>query len=160
MPTTVSTVATNRPGTDGQAAPVGFAGRQARWCYIFAAILFVEACDGENKAVLINPTVRPFDDLVAYLGPQVNPYTGESYELTKAHFDELEALWVSRISMPERYFLLVQTGARTYSEGFRLRWDQVDWEHKLIRWGSDVKTPLGFSCSATGWTLKIVSAIS
>jgi integrase len=36
--------------------------------------------------------------------------------------------------------LLVQTGGRTYSEGFRLRWDQVDWEHKLIRWGSDVKT--------------------
>jgi integrase len=37
--------------------------------------------------------------------------------------------------------LLVQTGGRTYSEGFRLRWDQVDWEHRLIRFGSDVKTP-------------------
>ncbi len=28
-----------------------------------------------------------------------------------------------------------------YSEGFRLRWDQVDWERRLIRFGSDVKTP-------------------
>ena len=37
--------------------------------------------------------------------------------------------------------MLVQTGGRTYSEGFRLRWDQVDWEHRLIRFGSDVKTP-------------------
>ncbi len=37
--------------------------------------------------------------------------------------------------------LLVQTGGRTYSEGFRLRWDQVDWERRLIRFGSDVKTP-------------------
>jgi len=37
--------------------------------------------------------------------------------------------------------LLVQTGGRTYSEGFRLRWDQVDWEHRLIRLGNDVKTP-------------------
>ncbi len=37
--------------------------------------------------------------------------------------------------------LLVQTGGRTYSEGFRLRWDQVDWEHRLIRFGSNVKTP-------------------
>ena len=36
--------------------------------------------------------------------------------------------------------LLVQTGGRTYSEGFRLRWDQVDWEHRLIRFGTDVKT--------------------
>jgi integrase len=37
--------------------------------------------------------------------------------------------------------LLVQTGGRTYSEGFRLRWDQVDWERRLIRFGSDVRTP-------------------
>ncbi|HXU20487.1 MAG TPA: site-specific integrase [Verrucomicrobiae bacterium] len=37
--------------------------------------------------------------------------------------------------------LLVQTGGRTYSEGFRLRWNQVDWEHRLIRLGNDVKTP-------------------
>ncbi|HVS90003.1 MAG TPA: tyrosine-type recombinase/integrase [Candidatus Acidoferrum sp.] len=37
--------------------------------------------------------------------------------------------------------LLVQTGGRTYTEGFRLRWDQVDWEQRLIRFGNDVKTP-------------------
>jgi len=37
--------------------------------------------------------------------------------------------------------LLVQTGGRTYSEGFRLRWDQIDWENRLIRFGNDVKTP-------------------
>ena len=37
--------------------------------------------------------------------------------------------------------LLVQTGGRTYTEGFRLRWDQVDWEHRLIRFGNGVKTP-------------------
>ncbi len=37
--------------------------------------------------------------------------------------------------------LLVQTGGRTYSEGFRLRWDQIDWENRVIRFGNDVKTP-------------------
>jgi integrase len=37
--------------------------------------------------------------------------------------------------------LLVQTGGRTYTEGFRLRWNQVDWEHRLIRFGNNVKTP-------------------
>ena len=62
------------------------------------------------KAVLINPAIRPFESLAAYLGPQRNPYTGVSYELTPEHFAELEAMCVPRITRPERYFLLVQTG--------------------------------------------------
>jgi integrase len=37
--------------------------------------------------------------------------------------------------------LLTQTGGRTYSEGFSLRWDQIDLASKLIRLGNDVKTP-------------------
>ena len=39
-----------------------------------------------------------------------NLYTGEPFEVTAAHFDELRALRVPRISRPERYFLLVETG--------------------------------------------------
>jgi uncharacterized protein len=30
-----------------------------------------------SHAVLINPAVRPYDDLRPFLGPQRNPYTGE-----------------------------------------------------------------------------------
>jgi integrase len=37
--------------------------------------------------------------------------------------------------------LLAQTGGRTYSEGFSLRWSQVDFEGKLIRLTNNVKTP-------------------
>jgi integrase len=37
--------------------------------------------------------------------------------------------------------LLTQTGGRTYSEGFSLRWDQIDLASRLIRLGNDVKTP-------------------
>jgi integrase len=37
--------------------------------------------------------------------------------------------------------LLAQTGGRTYSEGFSLRWSQVDFESKLIRLNNNVKTP-------------------
>jgi predicted esterase YcpF (UPF0227 family) len=62
------------------------------------------------KAVLINPTVRPFEDLRPRLGPQVNMYTGETFEVTDAHLSELCELAVTRISRPERYFLLAQTG--------------------------------------------------
>jgi integrase len=37
--------------------------------------------------------------------------------------------------------LLSQTGGRTYSEGFSLRWDQVDFPNKVIRLDNNVKTP-------------------
>jgi predicted esterase YcpF (UPF0227 family) len=62
------------------------------------------------KAVLINPALAPDRDLTPYLGMQSNPYTGETYELTSEHFAEMAALKVSRITRPERYLLLVQTG--------------------------------------------------
>jgi predicted esterase YcpF (UPF0227 family) len=48
--------------------------------------------------------------LRAYLGPQQNLYTGEPYELTEQHLDELRALWVQRPTRMERYYLLVTTG--------------------------------------------------
>ena len=63
-----------------------------------------------SYAVMINPSVRPFIDLQRYLGPQRNLYTGEEYELTREHFAELAALKVERITRPQRYLLLVQTG--------------------------------------------------
>lgn len=62
------------------------------------------------KAVLINPAVLPDRDLTQYLGPQRNLYTGEAYELTPTHLSEMRALSVARITRPERYYLLVQTG--------------------------------------------------
>ena len=62
------------------------------------------------RAVLINPAIRPHEDLRPYDGRQRNPYTGEEYDITRAHFDELSALAVARITRPERYFLLVRTG--------------------------------------------------
>jgi len=62
------------------------------------------------RAVLVNPAVRPDEGLRAYAGVQMNMYTGERFEVTGGHFAELGAMRVGRISRPERYFLLVQTG--------------------------------------------------
>jgi uncharacterized protein len=64
----------------------------------------------DAKAVMINPSVRPFTDLERYLGPQRNLYSGEEYELTREHFAELATLRIERITRPERYFLLTQSG--------------------------------------------------
>lgn len=62
------------------------------------------------RAVLINPAIRPNASLDSLLGPQRNLHTGEAYELTHAHLDEMAALRVPRISRPERYLLLVRSG--------------------------------------------------
>jgi hypothetical protein len=62
------------------------------------------------KAVLVNPALRPYEDLAAYVGTQTNLYTGATFVVTPAHFDELRALAVPRITRPSRYFLLVQSG--------------------------------------------------
>jgi hypothetical protein len=64
----------------------------------------------DARAVMINPAVRPYDDLQSWRGVQTNLYTGAEFEVTNAHFDELRALRVARITRPERYFLLVETG--------------------------------------------------
>ena len=62
------------------------------------------------RAVLINPAVAPDVDLRDHGGVQVNLHTGARFEVTQAHFDDLRALRVERITRPERYLLLVQTG--------------------------------------------------
>jgi len=62
------------------------------------------------RAIVINPSVRPYSDLERYLGPQRNLYTDDAYELTREHFDELRALRVDTITRPERYLLMVQSG--------------------------------------------------
>ena len=62
------------------------------------------------RAVLINPAVRPADDLAPYKGPQTNLYTGETFEVTEQHFDEFRALAVGTITRRRRYLLFVQSG--------------------------------------------------
>jgi uncharacterized protein len=62
------------------------------------------------RAALINPAIRPYDDLKPFVGMQVNFYTGEEFEVTDAHFDGLLAFKVPRITRPARYFLLVRSG--------------------------------------------------
>lgn len=61
------------------------------------------------KAVLINPAIEPHVGLRAYLGPQRNPYSGESYVLAEEHLRDWQAIHAPRIT-PSRYLLLVETG--------------------------------------------------
>lgn len=61
------------------------------------------------RAVLVNPAVRPYELLAGAIGRQKNFHTGEEYDFTAQHINELRQLEVDSIT-PERYLLLVATG--------------------------------------------------
>ena len=75
------------------------------------------------RAVVINPSVRPASSLAAYLGPQRNLHTGEAWELTPAHFAELEALAIPSLTRMDRYFLLMRSGD-----------ELIDWREAVARY--------------------------
>jgi len=89
----------------------------------------------DARAVLVNPTTRPYDDLAAWRGVQTNLYTGESFEVTDAHFAELRALAVPRITRPERYFLLVETGDEVLDYRLAVAFYAGAWQY--VRGGGD-----------------------
>lgn len=61
------------------------------------------------RAVLVNPAVVAPISLDEFIGPQTNLYTGESFEFSRQHIDQLLALETRHIK-PERYLLMVETG--------------------------------------------------
>jgi predicted esterase YcpF (UPF0227 family) len=64
----------------------------------------------DSRVVLINPAIKPYELFEDYLGHNRNLYTGEEYELTMDHIDQLKAFEVNSISKPDRYLLMIQTG--------------------------------------------------
>ena len=62
------------------------------------------------KAVLINPAVAPYDLLSMYIGEQTQPYTGEKYEINNHYMEQLKALDVESLRLPENIWLLQQEG--------------------------------------------------
>jgi hypothetical protein len=62
------------------------------------------------KAVLVNPAIHAHKLLRSALGPQTHWHSGEKWELTEAHLDELAAMDRDAITQPQRYLLLAQTG--------------------------------------------------
>lgn len=57
-------------------------------------------------AVLINPAIRPQDELARFLGPLHNPYTGEHYTLGWQHMDELLALRPPQLTAANYWLVL------------------------------------------------------
>jgi len=62
------------------------------------------------RAVLLNPAIRPVDDLRAYPGRQTVYFSEATIDMKPEYLDELLAFDTPRITRPERYFLLAATG--------------------------------------------------
>lgn len=62
------------------------------------------------RAVLLNPAIRPYEDLRAWLGAQPVYFSEETIEMKPEYLDELRAIDTPRITRPERYFLVAATG--------------------------------------------------
>ncbi|MDD5250193.1 MAG: esterase [Rhodocyclaceae bacterium] len=65
------------------------------------------------KAILVNPAVVAHLQLADYVGRHANLYTGEAFDFTAAHIDELRAIEVPTLAHPENFWLLVETGDAT-----------------------------------------------
>lgn len=64
------------------------------------------------RAALLNPAIRPYEDLKQHLGRQPVFYSTETIDVKPEYLDELLALEVPAITRPERYFLVSATGDR------------------------------------------------
>jgi predicted esterase YcpF (UPF0227 family) len=61
-------------------------------------------------AALLNPAIRPYDDLRAHLGAQPVFNSDAVIDVRPEHLDELRAFETARLTRPQRYFLLAATG--------------------------------------------------
>jgi predicted esterase YcpF (UPF0227 family) len=77
----------------------------------YYAIYLAEKYGG--SAVLINPSVRPYETLKAYLGDNTFYFEDGSWEFEEKHIQQLKDLNVAEITRIERYLVLLQTGDET-----------------------------------------------
>ena len=62
------------------------------------------------RAVLVNPAVVAHLSLAEFVGPQTNLYSGETFDFKTEYIDELRSIEVPRISRPQDFLLLAETG--------------------------------------------------
>lgn len=62
------------------------------------------------RAVLLNPAVQPPRDLEQYVGVSTAYHSDAPFEFKREYIEELQALALTEISRPERYFLIAATG--------------------------------------------------
>lgn len=62
------------------------------------------------RAVLLNPAIRPQDDLAKHLGVQAVFFSDASIDFRREYLGELDAIDTPAITRPDRYLLIAATG--------------------------------------------------
>lgn len=87
------------------------------------------------RAVLVNPSVRPFDLLGRYIGENKNFHNNDHYVFEQKHVEELRAFYVPAHRHPENLWLMVQCGDETLD--FREATAKYSPCRSLIEYGGD-----------------------
>lgn len=66
-----------------------------------------------TRAVLINPSVKPYETLEAYLGENKFYHSDEVWEFDESHIEQLKVMDVEKLDDASRYLVLLQTGDET-----------------------------------------------
>lgn len=66
-----------------------------------------------GSAVLINPSVKPYETLRAYLGENKFYFDDTCWDFDESHIQQLKDMDVASITEAERYLVLLQTGDET-----------------------------------------------
>ncbi len=66
-----------------------------------------------GPVVLINPSVKPFETLMPYLGKNKFYFDEGCWEFDESHIQQLKDMYVEEVTDAERYFVLLQTGDET-----------------------------------------------
>lgn len=67
----------------------------------------------KRRGVLINPAVAPHRLITSIIGEHENYYTGDKYEITLAHADELQNMNFEQLLTPNNLWVLLQQGDET-----------------------------------------------
>ena len=88
-----------------------------------------------GSAALINPSVKPYETLRAYLGENKFYFDEGVWEFDETHIQQLEVMKVGDITEAERYLVLLQTGDETLD--YREAESKYKDSHCIIEQGGD-----------------------
>ena len=88
-----------------------------------------------GTAVLINPSVKPFETLKACLGENKFYFEDGCWEFDETHIQQLKQLNVDSITEAERYLVLLQTGDETLD--YREAETKYKNSHCIVEHGGD-----------------------
>ncbi len=88
-----------------------------------------------GSAALINPSVKPYETLRAYLGENKFYFDEGVWEFDETHIQQLEVMKVEDVTEAERYLVLLQTGDETLD--YREAESKYKDSHCIIEQGGD-----------------------